>query len=68
ERQWVTGDCWMCDSPDMWVLWLGPLHSHAHGTAPIYACEPCIRRLEARADAYNARRYGLTAPASARSA
>ncbi|NSC22351.1 hypothetical protein FM076_14615 [Streptomyces albus subsp. chlorinus] len=61
-RQWVTGECWMRDAVDVPVLWFGPVHSHAHGTVPFYACEPCIRRLEARASASNARRYGLTAP------
>lgn len=60
-RCWVIDECWMCDAEGVPVLWLGPLHSHLYGTAPFHACEPCIRRLEARARAYNAQRYSLTA-------
>lgn len=51
--QWVRGRCWRCDAGDLWVMWVGPVHSTAHGHAPFLACEPCIRRLEALVHEYH---------------
>ncbi|GHF77966.1 hypothetical protein GCM10017667_01650 [Streptomyces filamentosus] len=56
RQKWVTGQCWRCDGTGLQVLWLGPALSEVHGYAPLYACEPCTRRLEELISAYNARR------------
>ncbi|WP_019548648.1 hypothetical protein [Streptomyces sulphureus] len=48
QRQWIEGgECWRCDRAGVPVLWLGPVQTDA-GTAPFYACDPCVRRIEAR--------------------
>lgn len=52
QRKWVTGDCWLwCERTAVPVLWLGPLQWEGQH-APLYACEPCIHRLEQRVHAY----------------
>lgn len=57
QRQaWIGGECWLCDGSGLPVIWLGPVQSQHHGQAPLYACEPCIRRLEARIAAFTAQR------------
>ena len=40
-----TGRCWLyCLRDDVPVTWIGPVHTGG-ATAPMYACEPCIRTL-----------------------
>ncbi|WP_409469707.1 hypothetical protein [Streptomyces sp. HC307] len=52
EGHWVTGDCWLgCERTGVPVLWLGPVQRDGQA-APFYACEPCLKRLKARAVAY----------------
>ncbi|WP_326734872.1 hypothetical protein [Streptomyces sp. NBC_01022] len=44
----VIGLCWRCSADDVPDAWLGPVQSQEHGQhAPIHACEPCMRRMEA---------------------
>ncbi|MDT0409072.1 MULTISPECIES: hypothetical protein [Streptomyces] len=47
KTTWVFGFCWRCEAEDVPVLWLGPVQSDREGVAPLYCCDPCIRRLEA---------------------
>ncbi|MFD8385199.1 hypothetical protein ACFV2X_42905 [Streptomyces sp. NPDC059679] len=47
-RRWTTGECWLCERTAVRVLWLGPVQWDGVGHAPLYACEPCLRRLEAK--------------------
>lgn len=47
RRRWATGECWLCERSMVRVLWLGPVQWNG-SHAPLYACEPCIRRLEAK--------------------
>jgi len=54
-RVWTVGECWRCDRTGVPVLWLGPVQTD-HGTGPFLACEPCIRRLEAKVYAHQMRR------------
>lgn len=47
-QHWEIGSCWLyCERDHVPVMWLGAaqwLGQHA----PIYACEPCVRRLHAK--------------------
>ncbi|OEV13158.1 hypothetical protein AN218_04950 [Streptomyces nanshensis] len=53
HRVWQDGECWLCDADDRPVLWIGPVQTDT-GTAPMFACKPCIRRLEERVRRYEA--------------
>lgn len=46
RNQWVDGYCWLyCGQQWTRVLWIGPV-SVAGARAPMYACGPCIRKLQ----------------------
>lgn len=49
------GECWRCDTPDVPVIWLGPVQLPGL-SAPFMACQPCTQRLHDRAQAYTAAR------------
>ncbi|GAA2268862.1 hypothetical protein GCM10010145_50770 [Streptomyces ruber] len=47
-NEWVDGFCWLyCGQRWTRVLWIGPA-SVAGAQAPMYACGPCVRELQAR--------------------
>lgn len=52
EQHWITGECWLyCGRAHVPVMWLGSvqwLGQHA----PLYACAPCVRSLNARVRAH----------------
>lgn len=50
-HQWITGTCWRCEAVNVWVLYLGAVQTGTT-TGPFYACEACIRRLEALASRF----------------
>lgn len=48
---WVIGHCWRCEAADVRVLYLGAVQTETT-TGPFYACDRCVRRLEALANLY----------------
>jgi hypothetical protein len=55
---WEQGDCWLwCQRQRVDVTWIGPA-SVGGLSAPMYACEPCIRQLGERVWLTNMRRDG----------
>ncbi|MTE20169.1 hypothetical protein F0L17_13825 [Streptomyces sp. TRM43335] len=45
-NRWVDGSCWLyCGRRWTRVLWVGPVNV-AGVQAPMYACGPCIRKLQ----------------------
>lgn len=53
NRRLIDGECWLCDGEQLPVMWLGPVQTD-RGSAPLHACESCVRRLESRVRAYQA--------------
>ncbi|MFI9026280.1 hypothetical protein [Streptomyces sp. NPDC053560] len=51
KTRWVDGECWLCDQ-DGPVVWIGPVTT-IFGTCPMFACQLCIERLEARVRRHN---------------
>ncbi|RFU85176.1 hypothetical protein DY218_18615 [Streptomyces triticagri] len=52
RRLWIRGDCWFgCERTEVPVLWLGPLQWDGQH-APVYACSPCLARIQAQATRY----------------
>jgi hypothetical protein len=49
----INGECRLCDGEQLLVMWLGPVQTD-RGSAPLHACEPCVRRLESRVREYQA--------------
>ncbi len=46
RNHWVDGYCWLyCGQQWTRVLWIGPV-SVAGAKAPMYACGPCIQKLQ----------------------
>ncbi|WP_122181708.1 hypothetical protein [Streptomyces triticirhizae] len=49
EEQWALGPCWFfCGHRVAPVVWIGCLTSEG-GAAPLYACDTCLRQLNAMA-------------------
>lgn len=55
DEPWRQGQCWLCESTDVLVAYLGPVQEDGLH-APIYGCAPCVDRLRRRLRAYYARR------------
>lgn len=46
-NRWITGRCWLyCRRRNLRVLWIGPVHAPS-GHGALYACEDCMRDLDA---------------------
>ncbi|WP_051816795.1 hypothetical protein [Kitasatospora sp. NRRL B-11411] len=70
SNEWVDGLCWLYCAEWGRVMWVGRV-TVAGADAPLFACEPCIRRLNSlvwgylyRADAGGARTQHSHAPVS----
>lgn len=61
RREWIVDECWLwCGQATALVLWLGPVKSLGQW-APLYACEPCLSRLDDKASAHLVSRSRRTA-------
>lgn len=54
--EWNLGECWLCDDNGVKpVAWVGPVVTHTENgpqRAPLYACSPCLARIDRRVVQY----------------